>query len=233
MDSLLALRKNWARSTLGSESCLHQVSPTWKAESSIAHDLIEEFTRPGDLILEPFCGSGVIALEALRLGRSVIASDVSDYAAVLTKAKLEAPLSAGRAVETALRFVRIAKARAKMSRYRVRAPAWVRAFFHRRTLRRLNCSVTFCERKKSGSCWPASWGSSTTRGRAFCHSLLVIWFLISDGRSSRRNGFQNFTNTVMSSPVSSRRFSELIADLKGLRLGLDILLGSVMCENSG
>jgi methylase of polypeptide subunit release factors len=135
MNSLHSLRKNWARSTLGSETCLHQVSPyIGKLKSSIAHDLIEEFTKPGDIILEPFSGSGVVALEALRLGRNVIASDVSDYAAVLTKAKLEAPISMARAQRSALRYIQIAKAKAKKSRYRVHAPVWVKSFFHRRTL---------------------------------------------------------------------------------------------------
>jgi methylase of polypeptide subunit release factors len=135
MNSLLALRKNWASSVLGTETCLHQVSPyIGKLKSSIARDLIQQFTQPGDMILEPFSGSGVIALEALRLGRNVIASDVSDYAAVLTKAKLETPVTLGHAVKSALHYVRIAKARARESSYRIHAPTWVRSFFHWRTL---------------------------------------------------------------------------------------------------
>ena len=44
---------------------------------------IEHHTRPGDLVLDPFCGSGMTGLAARRLGRNVILNDLSYGAAHL------------------------------------------------------------------------------------------------------------------------------------------------------
>src|SRR4051794_40786031 len=84
----------WKHSCTVSESKLHQLSPyIGKLKSSIAADLIREFTRPSDVVADPFCGSGTIPLECALLGRRVVASDSSSYAMVLTRAKLRPPSS--------------------------------------------------------------------------------------------------------------------------------------------
>lgn len=53
------------------------------------HDAIRQYishyTRPADLVLDPFCGSGGTALAALMEGRKVIASDCSPAATFITK----------------------------------------------------------------------------------------------------------------------------------------------------
>jgi DNA modification methylase len=41
---------------------------------------IREFTQPGDLILDPFCGSGMTGVAALMAGRSALLSDLSPAA---------------------------------------------------------------------------------------------------------------------------------------------------------
>lgn len=46
---------------------------------AITH-LIEHYTRPGDLVLDPFCGSGMTGVAALRVGRKPILSDLSPAA---------------------------------------------------------------------------------------------------------------------------------------------------------
>jgi hypothetical protein len=48
-------------------------------------DYIRHYTEPGDIVLDPFCGSGGTALAALLEGRSVIASDLSPAATFITK----------------------------------------------------------------------------------------------------------------------------------------------------
>ena len=59
-----------------------------KLKSSIAGSLISQFTESGDLIYDPFSGLGTVALEAWTAGRNVLATDLSPYAALLTRAKL-------------------------------------------------------------------------------------------------------------------------------------------------
>lgn len=53
------------------------------------HDAIQQYirhyTQPGDLVLDPFCGSGGTALAALMEGRAVIAIDLSPAATFITK----------------------------------------------------------------------------------------------------------------------------------------------------
>jgi methylase of polypeptide subunit release factors len=133
--ALLSLRRQWSGSSIGSESTLHQLAPyIGKLKTSIAGALVSAYSRPGDTVLEPFSGSGAVALEALSQGRHVIANDLSPYAAVLTRAKLFPPASEAAATHTALRYLRAAKRSAKARRYRVRAPKWVRQFFHPKTL---------------------------------------------------------------------------------------------------
>jgi len=41
---------------------------------------IEHYTEPGDIILDPFCGSGMTGVAALKLGRRVILNDLSPAA---------------------------------------------------------------------------------------------------------------------------------------------------------
>lgn len=53
------------------------------------HDAIRQYirhhTKPGDLVLDPFCGSGGTALAALMDGRKAIAIDRSPAATFITK----------------------------------------------------------------------------------------------------------------------------------------------------
>ena len=48
---------------------------------------IRELTKPGDLVLDPFCGSGTTIVEAVLAGRRAIGLDLNPLAALVTKAK--------------------------------------------------------------------------------------------------------------------------------------------------
>ena len=128
---------NWKGSALNEESTLHQLSPyIGKMKSSMANTLIAKFTHKGETLYDPYCGSGTIALEAWAAGRNVIANDLSQYAVVLTQAKLFPHFSLEEA------FGEINNIAKKVSEIlpRIdlrRIPKWVRAFFHPETLREI------------------------------------------------------------------------------------------------
>lgn len=46
---------------------------------------IQEFTQPGELVLDPFCGSGMTGVAALMAGRSALLSDLSPAAVHIAK----------------------------------------------------------------------------------------------------------------------------------------------------
>jgi hypothetical protein len=52
-----------------------------------AREAIKTFTKPGDFILDPFCGGGTTLVEALSLGRRAAGMDVSSLAAFLARTK--------------------------------------------------------------------------------------------------------------------------------------------------
>ena len=52
-----------------------------------AREAIKTFTRPGDFVLDPFCGGGTTLVEALSLGRRAAGMDVSSLATFLARTK--------------------------------------------------------------------------------------------------------------------------------------------------
>ena len=81
---------NWKIACTNSESTLHQLSPyIGKLKSSIARDLIQEYSKKNDLVADVFCGSGTIPLESVLLGRRAFAADASLYATNANKRKIE------------------------------------------------------------------------------------------------------------------------------------------------
>ena len=60
-----------------------------KLKPAIAHFLVEQFTKPGDVVVDPLCGVGTIPLEACLQNRIGIGNDLSELAFCVTKAKVE------------------------------------------------------------------------------------------------------------------------------------------------
>src|SRR3989442_14881114 len=82
-------RDGWTGSAWQIESTLHQLSPyIGKIKSTMASSLIHQYTKPGDVVCDPFSGCGTVAFESWIAGRHVIANDLSPYAVLLTHAKL-------------------------------------------------------------------------------------------------------------------------------------------------
>src|SRR5690242_17877660 len=65
--------------------------------------LIQALSRPGDLVLDPMCGSGITVVEAMRLGRKAIGVDSNRLAALITQTKValltQMPSDPGAAIE--------------------------------------------------------------------------------------------------------------------------------------
>lgn len=59
---------------------------------SFAEGWIERLTKPGDYILDPFCGRGTAPFQALLLNRNAVATDINPVAYCITKAKTNAPI---------------------------------------------------------------------------------------------------------------------------------------------
>lgn len=62
-----------------------------KFHPPVARALVERFTASGQTVLDPFCGSGTIAVEARALGRNAIMSDIDPVAVFISRTKTLVP----------------------------------------------------------------------------------------------------------------------------------------------
>jgi SAM-dependent methyltransferase len=110
--------------------------------------LIEKFSRKSDIIYDPFCGAGTVALEAWAAGRNVLATDLNPYAILLTSAKLCPPSSLEDTVteinRTADQVNHIAP---KVDLATI--PQWVKDFFHPATFQEIMAWTQVLKRNNS------------------------------------------------------------------------------------
>jgi SAM-dependent methyltransferase len=125
----------WHGSYNSRESSFHQLSPyVGKMKSGMARVLVSLYSKPGDTVLDPFSGSGVVPLEAALLKREAWANDLSPYAYALTRAKLDAPAAKHTALHDAKAILELVKQESPSVDLN-EVPDWVREFFHPDTLR--------------------------------------------------------------------------------------------------
>lgn len=141
MPKLLSeLSFGWRDTTSRSENTLQQLAPyIGKLKPSLAQALVTNYSERGDVVGDPFCGSGVVCLEALTAGRNIVANDINPYAAVLTQAKLNPLSTLDEACQSARAYISQAKLSARDREWQVEAPTWVASFFHQRTLAEVKC----------------------------------------------------------------------------------------------
>lgn len=138
----------WSASCSNSECTFHQLSPyIGKLKSTIAAELINRYTNVGDLILDPFSGSGTIPLESVLMGRRALSADISPYSKVLTTGKLTAPATVNEALKQAEKTWALSLQKPLPDLRKV--PAWVRAFFHPQTLKDIMRLVEACKETNS------------------------------------------------------------------------------------
>jgi site-specific DNA-methyltransferase (adenine-specific) len=81
----------------------HGVNPRWGHSmhtmcsyhgmfpAKVAHYFIQRYSRPGDVVLDPFSGRGTVPLQARVEGRRAICNDLNPLAYVLSRAKAHPP----------------------------------------------------------------------------------------------------------------------------------------------
>jgi site-specific DNA-methyltransferase (adenine-specific) len=102
----LAIEPEWkAQPRLWGHSLHPMCSYLASFPAALAHAFIARYSRPGDVVLDPFSGRGTASLQAAAEGRIGIGNDLNPFAHLLTAAKAEPPTAAeARTRATALRL---------------------------------------------------------------------------------------------------------------------------------
>ena len=72
-------------------SSIHEVSYRACFKPQLPAYFIQQLTRAGDIVYDPFSGRGTTAIEAALRGRNVIINDVSPLSEILSRPRLELP----------------------------------------------------------------------------------------------------------------------------------------------
>ncbi len=138
----------WEGSFNARECSFHQLGPyVGKLKSGMVRVLLEEFTKEGEVVLDPFCGSGVVPLEAALLGRGAIGNDLNPYAYVLSMGKLFPPRTLDQALARARELADQVEKQVLEENVSI-APRWVKDFFHPRTLREVVAAFHVLQHQK-------------------------------------------------------------------------------------
>jgi tRNA G10 N-methylase Trm11 len=121
------------------KTSIHAVSPyVGKLRPELANRLVNEYSLCGDIVFDPFCGSGTVALEAWINNRIPLATDLNYYAYVLTKAKLDPYKTVGDAVLKFEEYSNLILRPGVSTNFDLSSvPGWVKEFFHPRTLQEI------------------------------------------------------------------------------------------------
>src|SRR5512143_792286 len=86
----LALERDWkAQPRLWGHSLHPMCSYLASFPAALAHAFVARYSRPGDVVLDPFSGRGTTPLEACVDGRIGVGNDLNPFAHLLTAAKVE------------------------------------------------------------------------------------------------------------------------------------------------
>ena len=123
----LAIEPEWkAQTRLWGHSLHPMCSYLASFPAALAHAFVARYSRPGDVVLDPFSGAGTAPLQAAAEGRIGVGNDLNPFAHLLTAAKVETPTVAeARTRATALRLAWAGSA-AHVARPRGRDPGRAR-----------------------------------------------------------------------------------------------------------
>jgi hypothetical protein len=84
LDDLARIANSPRRDT-GSTRAIYSYPAKFQAH--VPAEIIRQFTREGDLVVDPYCGGGTTGLEALHLGRPSVGVDLSPFACLVARVK--------------------------------------------------------------------------------------------------------------------------------------------------
>jgi DNA methylase len=91
----LAIEPEWkAQPRLWGHSLHPMCSYLASFPAALAHAFVARYSRPGDVVLDPFSGRGTAPLQAAAEGRIGVGNDLNPFAHLLTAAKVETPTAA-------------------------------------------------------------------------------------------------------------------------------------------
>jgi SAM-dependent methyltransferase len=101
--------------------------------AKVAHYFIQQYSKPGDVVLDPFSGRGTVPLQARAEGRLAICNDLNPLAYVLSRAKVDPP-----SWDTATKFVdEMERAYLKRSASEPDVTDDIRMLYHPNTLKQI------------------------------------------------------------------------------------------------
>lgn len=78
-----------SRSPRSSFGYMYKMHRYWSKKSpDVISQYIRNYTNPGEIIIDPFCGSGIVISEAIRLGRKAVGIELNPMAYFITKMTL-------------------------------------------------------------------------------------------------------------------------------------------------
>ena len=80
--------EDWTFKDANTQEHIHCIHPyPARMIPQIARRLIDRYSKPNDVVLDPFCGSGSVLAEAKILGRKAIGIDINPLAVLIAKVK--------------------------------------------------------------------------------------------------------------------------------------------------
>jgi len=126
----------WKDGSYGKQSwghSLHRIAPyVGRIKPPFAHFLIKYVTRPGETVLDPFCGIGTIPLESSLCGRNSVGVDLNPYAITIAESKTEHKLR----LEELIHYVENMEITSKGVSLR-KIPNWVKEYYNAKTLKEI------------------------------------------------------------------------------------------------
>jgi DNA modification methylase len=183
---------------------------------SIARGAIESFSEPGDTVVDPFCGSGTVLVEAMGLGRRALGVDASPLGVEIARVRTSLLGETGRAqlVADATAIAEEAGERARKRR-RPEVPPWARgeiARFHAHVLfELLGLRELVLARPQSG---PAP-APDIARALRLCLSSILVKFMKA-GPAAPRDGADKRIGRGVPSRMLASRAAELARGLAAL-----------------